>query len=151
MRKIAITTLTVALSLSVWSPTAVADPDERVGAIRITRASYDSPGSDTGGNASLNAEWIAVKNSGSRARQLHGWTLRDTAGHVYRFPRYKLRPGRTVKVHTGDGSNSRRHLYWGQGWYVWNNDGDRATIRNRNGNLIDRCTWNGDEGGVKFC
>jgi Lamin Tail Domain len=151
MRKLAITTITTALALSAIAPAAAADPeDERVGPIRITRVSYDSPGDDTGSNPSLNAEWVAIKNAGHHARQLRGWTLRDTAGHVFHFPRYVLRPGRTVKVHTGSGSGNRRHLYWGQGWYVWNNDGDRATLRNRSGRLIDRCSWD-DGGGVTRC
>jgi hypothetical protein len=150
LHKIAITTITTALAVGMWAPTAAAGPDERVGATRIARVSYDSPGDDTGSNASLNAEWVAIKNTGNRARQLRRWTLRDTAGHVFHFPRFTLRPGRTVKVHTGDGGRTRRHLYWGQEWYVWNNDGDRATLRNRNGRLIDRCSWD-DGSGVKAC
>lgn len=151
MRILAITTITAAFVVGTLTPATAAEPaDERVGAVRLARVSYDSPGNDTGGNASLNAEWVAIKNNGQRARQLRGWTLRDTAGHVYRFPGYKLRPGRTVRVHTGDGANTRRHLYWDQGWYVWNNDGDRVTLRNRHGRLIDRCSW-GDGGGVTGC
>jgi hypothetical protein len=150
LRKIAITTITTALALGVWAPPTAAGPDERAGATRITRVSYDSPGSDNGGNASLNAEWVAIKNNGNRARQLNGWTLRDTAGHVFHFPRFKLRAGRTVKVHTGDGTRTHRNLYWGQEWYIWNNDGDRATLRNDHGRLIDRCSWN-DGDGVKAC
>jgi Lamin Tail Domain len=149
MRKLAITTITTALALGALAPAAAA-PDDRAGPIRIASVSYDSPGDDTGGTASLNAEWVAIKNNGQRARQLRGWTLRDPAGHVFRFPRFVLRPGRTVKVHTGDGSRNRRHLYWGQGWYVWNNDGDRATLRNRTGRLVDRCSW-GDGDGTTGC
>lgn len=151
MRKLVITTITTAVAMGgTLAPATSATPEERPGPIRITRVSYDSPGSDTGSNASLNAEWVAIKNNGNRARQLRGWTLRDTAGHVFRFPRFTLRPGRTVKVHTGTGNRTRRHLYWRQNWYVWNNDGDRATLRKRNGRLIDRCSW-GDGSGVTGC
>jgi hypothetical protein len=150
LRKITIATTTAALALGMWAPTAAAGSNERVGATRLTRVSYDSPGSDGGSNASLNAEWVAIKNTGIHARQLRGWTLRDTAGHVFHFPRFKLRPGRTVKVHTGDGGRTRRHLYWGQEWYVWNNDGDTAKLRNSHGRLVDRCRWD-DGGGVKAC
>jgi Lamin Tail Domain len=152
LRKLAIATITTALAVAGLAPgpTTAAEPDQRVGPIRITGVSYDSPGSDTGSNPSLNAEWVAIKNNGSRARQLRGWTLRDPAGHRFRFPRYTLRPGRTVKVHTGHGRRSPRHLYWGQDWYVWNNDGDRATLRNRYGRVIDRCSW-GDGDGTATC
>jgi hypothetical protein len=34
--------------------------------------------------------------------------------------------------------------------YAWNNTGDRATLRNRHGGLIDRCRW-GDGNGIKNC
>lgn len=97
MRKLVITALPAVLALSVWTPTATASSDDRVGPVRIARVSYDGAGSDTGSDPSLNREWVAIKNNGSNARQLRGWTLRDPAGHVYRFPRFTLRPGRTVK------------------------------------------------------
>jgi hypothetical protein len=60
---------------------------------------------------------------------LTGWTLRDRAGHVYRFRYIRLGPGHSVTVHTGKGDNRSGQRYWGQGYYVWNNDGDRATLR----------------------
>jgi hypothetical protein len=46
-----------------------------------------------------------------------------------------------VTVHTGNGHNRPGQRYWGQGWYVWNNDGDRATLRTNGFKLIDRCKW----------
>jgi hypothetical protein len=115
--------------------------------VRFTRVQYDSPGSDTGSNASLNAEWIRVTNNGARAQRLTGWTIRDPAGHRYRFPRgFRLRPGRTVTIHTGSGRNTGSDLYWRQGFYVWNNTGDRAILRNRGGNRIDVCSWADGDG-----
>jgi len=150
MRKLVITTLTTVLALGVWTPTANAGSSDRAAPIRIAKVSYDGAGSDSGTNPSLNREWVAIKNTGSRAWQLRGWTLRDPAGHVFHFPRFKLRPGSNVKVHTGSGDRSPHHLYWGQGWYVWNNTGDRAVLRNRNGRLIDRCSWN-DGNGTTNC
>ena len=53
--------------------------------IRITGISFDSSGSDMGSNSSLNAEWIRLKNTGSKGKFLTGWTIRDTAHHVYKF------------------------------------------------------------------
>lgn len=116
---------------------------EAASAVRMRAAYYDSPGSDTGSNKSLNAEYIVTKNYGSRAKRLTGWTQRDLDGHVYKFPKFKLRPGRSVKVHTGSGSDTRRHLYWDAEGYVWNNDGERATLKKRNGDRADRCSWDG--------
>jgi hypothetical protein len=80
-------------------------------AIKINKIYFDSPGSDTGLNSSLNAEWIRLKNTGSTGRYLTGWTIRDTSGHVYRFGTYRLRAGYTVRVHTGSGSNTRLNRY----------------------------------------
>ena len=111
---------------------------------------YDSPGRDTGSNASLNAEWVTIKNTSSRARTMTDWTLRDPEGHVYRFPSFTLRAGRSVRVHTGDGRRDANDLYWGQENYVWNNSGDTAILRNRAGPRIDRCSW-GDGDGTKAC
>jgi len=151
MRKIVIAVLSTALSLTVWAPTATADSGQQAPKpIRITRVMYDPPGPDTGTNANLNREWVAIKNFGQQTRQLRGWTLRDTAGHVFAFPRFRLRPGTTVQVHTGDGQATRHDLYWGLEDYVWSNTGDRATVRNRDGRLIDRCRW-GDGDGFKLC
>jgi hypothetical protein len=61
-------------------------------AFRIVKVQYDSPGSDSGSNSSLNAEWVKIKNNGSKGKTLDGWSLRDKAGHVYHFGNFKLKP-----------------------------------------------------------
>jgi len=109
--------------------------------VRISAVQYDSPGSDTGGNRSLNAEWVRITNHGSRKRVLTDWTLRDAADHVYRFGTFALGPGQSVRVHTGSGRNTRTDRYWGSGWYIWNNDHDRATLKNRRGIVVSRASW----------
>lgn len=133
--------LVVALVLTtVLLPQA---PAQAASPIRFTTIYYNSPGTDTGSNASLNAEWVRIHNFGSRARSLTGWTLRDRSGHVYRFPAFTLRPGATVTVHTGRGRNTATNLYWGSRWYIWNNTGDKAILRNQSGVLVDSCAWRG--------
>jgi Lamin Tail Domain len=112
-------------------------------AIRIRRIYFDSPGADTGSNASLNAEWIRLRNRGSKGRWLTGWTIRDASGHTYRFGTFKLQAGKTVTVHTGSGSNSSGHRYWRLNNHVWNNTGDTARLRNSAGTLIDKCSYSG--------
>jgi hypothetical protein len=111
--------------------------------IRIDTIFFDSPGNDTGSNSSLNAEWIRLKNTGSTARKLTGWTVRDTSGHVYKFGTYKLGAGKTVKIHTGKGSNTARDRYWRSDEYIWNNDGDRAKLKSKSGSVIDTCSYSG--------
>ena len=122
-----------------------AAPAEAAAPVRIDKVQYDSPGRDTGTNRSLNAEWVLLTNEGNRARDLDDWKLRERQGNTFRFPDFTLRPGRSVKIHTGKGRNDRNDLYWRSDVYIWNNNGDRATLRNRNGRLIDLCAWgNGD-------
>jgi hypothetical protein len=121
------------------------------GAIRITKIYYDSPGSDTRSNASLNAEWIRLTNTGSSAQQLGDWSISDAAGHVYVFGPFKLRAGRSVTVHTGDGTDTATHLYWGSGNYIWNNDKDTARLRRPNGRLADRCHYDNSSANPVTC
>jgi Lamin Tail Domain len=113
--------------------------------IRITKIQYDSPGSDTGSNTSLNAEYVVLKNNGSRAQKLTDWVLKDKAGHRFTFGTFKLAASKSVTIHTGKGSDDRNDLYWGSGWYIWNNDGDRATLSNARGHTVDTCTYAGGD------
>jgi hypothetical protein len=60
---------------------------------------------------------------------------------VYRFGTFKLGAGASVKIHTGHGSNARKNVYWGSGNYIWNNDGDTATLKRPGGTVADRCHY----------
>lgn len=112
--------------------------------IEIHRIVYDPSGSDTGANSHLNKEKVVLKNTGAKARKIGGWKIRDRANHRYTIPSgFRLRAGRTVRIHTGSGSDDRNDLYWGNGWYIWNNTGDRATLKNARGVVKDRCRYNG--------
>ena len=135
MKRIVIALGCTAVALSLVTAAA--------GAIRIDKIYFDSPGSDNGSNSSLNDEWIRLKNKGNSKKSLQGWKIRDKAGHVYTFGSYKLGAGKTVTIHTGSGSNSARHRYWRMDGYVWNNDGDKATLKKPNGSKVDSCSYSG--------
>ncbi|WP_421107074.1 lamin tail domain-containing protein [Streptomyces sp. NEAU-S77] len=124
---------------------------QAAGSIHLYKVYYDSPGSDTRSNSSLNAEYVQIKNSTSRAVQLKGYTLRDKTGYTYTFPSYRVSAGKTVKVHTGRGSQSAGHVYWGRGAYVWNNDKDTATLRTPSGAFRDSCSYNSTRYDYKMC
>jgi hypothetical protein len=142
-----ITAIAVSAALIVPLGSVAADAASPV---RMSRVQYDSPGADSGSNASLNAEWVRVTNHSARKRSLTGWTLRDPQSHVYRFPTFTLRPGASVRVHTGSGSNTRTDLYWRSDYYVWNNSGDKAILKTKSGTTVDTCKW-GDGSGVTGC
>jgi hypothetical protein len=109
--------------------------------IRISEINFDSPGPDDGGNASLNGEWVQITNTSSKTGFLGEWLLHDASGHDFYFPSFRLKAHRAVKVHTGAGSNNGANLYWGSTEYIWNNDGDTATLDAANGKKVDSCTY----------
>ena len=121
--------------------------------IRITEIQFNPAGRDTGTNAHLNKEWIVIENTGTKKRTLTGWTVHDRGrGHVYRFGSFVLRPDEYVRLHTGKGRDTgvtgcnghcftSYDFHWDLDEYVWNNDGDAATIVNRVGSTVDRCVY----------
>lgn len=119
--------------------------------LQIHEIYYNSPGPDRGGNASLNHEWVQLRNvSGSRI-SLANWTLRDKVGHVFRFGSYSIKPHGSVTIHTGSGVGTQTDQYWNHSWYIWNNTGDTAILENQNGTVIDRCAYTGTSAGFTFC
>ena len=120
-------------------------------AVQITKVFYDSPGKDTRSNASLNAEYVWLKNTTSKTIQMEEWTLRDKSGHEYEFGRFLLKPGKTVTVRTGSGNDGTSTVYWGSGNYVWNNSpgGDTAAVyRGSDLKKIDTCSWTRGSGSI---
>ncbi len=113
--------------VGLWSPADVS--------LRIVRIVYDAPGPD---EDNPNGEWVEIANEGSEDVNLQGFTLKDEANHIYTFPAVTLRAGATLQLHSGRGTDSKEHLYWGLvGDSVWNNDGDTAYLRDAQGRLVD--------------
>ena len=125
-----------------------------VGAVQFTRIQYNSPGTDTGSNASLNAEWVRLTNKTTKTINLRTWTVRDASAHVYTFGTdLNLGAGKSVTVHTGKGTATSTDRYWGRtgsGGYIWNNTGDTTAVRTGAGKTIDTCKW-GSGSGVTSC
>ena len=104
-------------------------------AIKFTYIQYNSPGTDTG----------------SAGVVLTNWTVRDLQSHVYKFGTYKLCGGCVVTLHTGHGTNTYASKYWNSGNYIWNNTGDRATLKNAVGTTKDTCSWGSSGPGYIRC
>jgi hypothetical protein len=134
--------------VGLLAPTAHANASK----LQFGRIQYDTPGADTPvTNAKLVAEYVVVKNLGTVAKSLKGFTVRDAQNHVYTFGTFTLGAGKAVLVHTGKGTNSATHRYWGLGNYVWNNGGDAARLRTPGGTEIDACGWTSVGAGYKIC
>ncbi|MFJ8074511.1 lamin tail domain-containing protein [Streptomyces sp. NPDC096176] len=93
-------------------------------------------------NRSLNAEWVEITNNSRRSVNLDGWTLRDRDGNRYRFDDFRLAGRATVRVHTGQGRDTRTDLYQDRRDYVWDSHSDKATLRDHRGNTVDTESWN---------
>jgi hypothetical protein len=140
--------LAMALGLTMASGAAAQAATYRM---QIYEIWYNSPGPDYGGNASLNHEWVELHNTSDSSINLSRWTLRDKAGHVFVFGSYTIKPHGYVTIHTGHGSATQTDRYWNHSWYIWNNTGDTAILRNQNGTSIDSCTYKGTSRGYVYC
>lgn len=143
LRSTAVAGVTAACLLTMTGPAAQAAPaaHRAPSPVVIAEIFYNSPGPDRGSNASLNAEWVKLRNRTGHRVRLSGWTLSDAAHHVYHFGHYSLRAHGTVRIHTGRGLDTQPNLFQNRRWYVWNNDGDTATLRSPAGNVRDRCSY----------
>ena len=132
-------------------PFALSAQAATAGQIQFRLIQYNTPGPDLPvTNAKLNREFVTLKNTGTTSRDLTGWTVEDLAGHVYTFGHFTLKPGGKVVIHTGKGRNTATDVYWGRGYYVWNNTGDKAKLHNAAGRWKDSCSW-GNGPGSLYC
>lgn len=136
------------LTVTLTAVAFLAIPAIASGAIKIQRIAFDPSGADTGSNASLRREFIVLENTGNRDVDLTDWTIRDADRHVYRFGDFTLGAGDTVKLRTGSGGDTASTVYWDMGNYVWNNDGDTATLRDARNSRRDTCRYSGSGSSV---
>jgi phage tail sheath protein FI len=99
--------------------------------VHISYIEYSAPGKD------VDKEYVQIRNRSDGSVNMGNWTLCDEANHVFRFPAFTLRPDESVRVWTTRGTNTGADLYWGRSMAIWNNVGDEATLRDKNGQLID--------------
>jgi hypothetical protein len=91
---------------------------------------------------SENPEWVRIANNGNRAIDMSRWSLNDEADHIYIFPiGFVLGPYESVRIHTEKGSDTKTDLYMNKARPIWNNDRDKATLRNEKGTVIDEYAY----------
>ncbi|HEX5987215.1 MAG TPA: lamin tail domain-containing protein [Nocardioides sp.] len=77
-------------------------------------------------------EVVNIKNTGHVRVNLDGWVLRNKKnGKKVELPRFILKPGKVVRIHTGDGHNKARHLYL-SGRDMWGKKG-KAVLKDSTG------------------
>ncbi|AQU67737.1 lamin tail domain-containing protein [Streptomyces niveus] len=143
---------TVAAAAAVVAGTVLLPSQaQAAGSVHLYKIYYDSPGSDTRSNASLNGEYVQIRNTTTRAVSLTGWSVVDGSNHKYTFGSYSLGRGKTVTVRTGSGTNTAANRYQGRAAYVWNNDRDTATLKKSTGATVDTCSYNSTRVDYKMC
>jgi hypothetical protein len=77
-------------------------------------------------------DMVTVKNTGAVAVDLEGWTLRNKRnGRSVVLPSFTLKPGGVVKVHTGKGRSTAKHLFLRKK-EMWGKHG-KAVLRDEGG------------------
>ncbi|MFE6085986.1 lamin tail domain-containing protein [Streptomyces virginiae] len=145
VRRIAATVLAAGAIVSAAAlPASAADGDrhhQQRPRVEISRVQADSPGRDDRSNRSLNNEWVEITNTTRDGINLRGWTLRDRDGNRYRFDNVRIAPRATIRIHTGNGHDTRTDLFQDRRNYVWDNGSDTATLRDDRGRTVDTETW----------
>ncbi|MFB6584023.1 lamin tail domain-containing protein [Streptomyces sp. NPDC056402] len=109
--------------------------------VEISRVQADSPGRDDRSNRSLNSEWVEITNTTRDGINLRGWTLRDSDGNRYRFDNVRIGARATIRIHTGNGRDTRTDLFQDRRDYVWDNGSDTAILRDDRGRTVDTESW----------
>lgn len=119
--------------LGMWAP------DGCTGPLKITTLHANAEGDD---RKNLNGEYVRICNISPRDLNLKGFSLVDRQGYRYIFTKGLLRPGYTILLFTGAGTDvvegvDQLRLYWGSSYPIWNNKEDEAALKDPQGRLID--------------
>lgn len=124
------------------TPTPTATPAQSSSVVALDVIQYTADGND---NEYPNNEWVQFENQGKQTISLSGWTVKDDSGrYSYRFGGVTLNPGDTVRLYTGEGSDTDSKVYWGYKSAVWNDTGDVVRLIDDDGKLIVEFAYDGD-------
>jgi len=107
----------------------------------------DPPGHDV---ENLNGEYALVTNRRTTPLDLSGWRLCDAVVNCFVFPEKTIiGPGARLRVHTGSGHDTPTAVYMGRTRPIWSNWADLATLRDTEGAIMARCSY--DRGRGRDC
>ena len=120
--------------------------------VRLSKVYSDSPGSDTRSNSSLNAEYVQLKNYGTKDVKIGGNTIYNGVDSLYKLPTFTLKAGKTVTVRTGKGTNTTSTLYMNRTNYFWPNRKSSGFLSDSSNRRLSNCSYNDyDYQGWKYC
>ncbi len=92
----------------------------------------------TGEFTNLNEEYIILENNKSLEEDISFWKIKDGGNSQYVFPLNTMVPsGQKLYLYSGEGTDSGLKFYWNRKRPVWNNISDKASLYDKNDNLID--------------
>lgn len=91
----------------------------------------------------LEQEYVTFRNDGASELDISGWSVEDEGGNTFTFPEETiLDEGDRVTLHSGDGTNTDSDCYWGSDRPMWRNAGDTIFVRDSDGGLRIRESYN---------
>lgn len=81
------------------------------------------------------SEMITLVNRGGMVN-LEGWTLSGPTDDRFILPALTLFPEGEVHIHSAEGDDTPRDLYWGRTESAWR-EGELVTLRDADGNVVD--------------
>jgi hypothetical protein len=86
-------------------------------------------------NYTAEDQWVEISNNGTSNASFNGWKLIDTTkAKTYSFPNgFYLIPGKTVKVHSGQGTDTSIDLYNSK--LAWDKT-DTAILEDSSGKIV---------------
>lgn len=70
--------------------------------------------------------------------------MADSDRWSYTFGSVTLHPGDTLRLYTGEGSDTDSEVYWGYKRAVWNDEGDVVRLIDDDGEMIVEFAYDGD-------
>ncbi len=96
--------------VGLWSR-ELCSPGPAQGAQLRMWVNWEADGDDT---KNINGEYVRLLNAGTAPVSLSGWWMRSPTPTLYRFPSGTVvQPGGRLTIHSGSGTNTATHLYWG--------------------------------------
>lgn len=89
-------------------------------------------------------EYVEIRNAGSVAAEIDGWTLTDIAdgSPTFQFPVWTVGAGESIRVYTNEIHPESGGFTFGRGGAIWANDGsDEAGLFDAGGSLVSQKSY----------
>lgn len=110
--------------------------NSKFGCIVVHELNFDAKGNDC---KNPNDEFVVFRNFCNSPVNMSGYKLKDSEENFYVFKNVILGPEEYITLHSGRGIDNETDLFWNSNKScpaVWNNDGDKLFMRDRDGYLI---------------